>query len=217
MQRNVTGNTMNNVKVQQARRLFEEIAEIAQDASLTGMLKGGQARLAIRYNTLVSQCEEAGLLPAELAGKLDSDAAYEAIAIEARLSAASLDSPKDESASTMDFAAIVRIAPFIGSQELGELVRDQMRAGINIGVDALTAVAPFLDQTTLNSIVREHIAPKSPTPPKAPEPPVAPAPPVDPVAERIQALATRLSEPSLSADERVAILREISELGSVSG
>ena len=47
-----------NLEVSQAKRMLREIGQMAEDASLTGSIKTGAARLAEFYNRVLNQLEE---------------------------------------------------------------------------------------------------------------------------------------------------------------
>src|SRR5260221_1909134 len=66
---------MEKIDLRRIRRLLRETTRLAEHASMTGSLQGGQ-RIAIRqYNAIRNHLEETGAIPEDLFQELDEDEA----------------------------------------------------------------------------------------------------------------------------------------------
>ena len=207
-------------KIDNARHMLSEIGRMAEEASLTGGLNGGASRLAEFYNQVLAQVQEEGRVNSPIFQPVDpATAEYARLAVDAHMLSAGLGGGPRERRSGRDDAEgddniLPALAPFIGSEELGLLVKEKLRSGAQVKDHILMAIAPFLDSGMLGDLVRMRSERPSP-PPQAPEPPEAPpAPPTDlaPVgtaSERIYELAAQLQRGELTDEQREAILIQI--------
>lgn len=227
-----------NLEVSQAKRMLREIGQMAEDASLTGSIKTGAARLAEFYNRVLNQLEEEDAVAPFLFEPIPAESAdFGRIAVDAHMLEAALGSPQTrrqraedhEEGNDFNAESLCALAPFLDSQDLGLLVREKMDAGVRIPDHVLTSLAPFLDSSMLGELVRQRIDRVSkPAPPRVPvsEPPPNPAdrPDISLVkeattlasprtrAERIQELAGQLARPEISDEDRGELLRQIASL-----
>ncbi|RYG44351.1 hypothetical protein EON79_15075, partial [bacterium] len=120
-----------NSDIQTCVNLLREIAEIANHASLTGGLGGGERRAVARYNSTLSRLVQLGAVGPNLFEPLPEDAGYGEIGIEARMLAASVGKAPEEFRDevSQDPGILLRLAPFVDRKDLGEMVREQLRQG----------------------------------------------------------------------------------------
>lgn len=165
------------------QRLLREIADLCEHASLTGSLEGGSQRVAKRYNSILSQLEQQGDLPDGLFDPLGEHVSYGEIGVEARMLHAFVAKGKDKRKpkDEPDLDILVRLAPFVKREDMGELIRSHVGSG-EVSLDLLVRLAPFIPSEDVHRIVQEnlraHIQP--PTPPEPPVPPTPPEPPRPP-------------------------------------
>jgi hypothetical protein len=215
-----------NREVETLRHVLEELTELAEGASLTGMLNGGQGRAVARYNSIAARLVELGVVQRSLYQPLPADAGYADVGIEARLLAAHLKPVKEKDKHRSEESNILmRLAPFVESADLGELVREQMRQGNNLDLNQLTSLAPFLDSTILGELLRtqmsspgrssqpsEHAAPPAPEAPVAPTTPSAPSSHLPVAGEqepKPEDLLELLKNPHLSDGERQELVQRL--------
>jgi len=198
------------------RGMLRELSELAEHASLTGAMASGQARAVARYNAAIADLAKMGVLPAAAALPLPENATFGELAVEARLTLATLPGGEPrhrEHHEHHDPGMLVRLAPFIDQAELGELVKEEIRRGSNFDENLLTMLAPFLEQRDLSNLVRQWRlsrteAPEAPKAPEAPEPPQSKD--LAPIEEapNLDWILARLADPSTSEDER----RQLAEI-----
>ena len=215
-------------EIQSCKRLLHEMSEMCEGASLTGSLSGGAKRTALRYNAILNRLTECGDLPTGLFSPLPEEVDYSEIGVEARMLAAYFPSNKDKNKHREegDRGILMRLAPFVGPEELALLVRDQMKKGSGMDMHTLSSLAPFLGQGLLGELLRNHLAggaptvePPQPEPkPSTPEPPASPTPPtkpdfrLEPVSaqtERVEDLLDLLKSPYLSDEERAGAVERL--------
>jgi hypothetical protein len=190
---------MNDNELITLKNLLREISKIAEDADITGSLESGVGRAISRYNRVLAQLEELGAVSPGLFQPLKPEDGYGALVVESRLLRSSFEEGderrrdrreqrRQEAASgrsSVDPSLLVRLAPFVQSADLANLVRECTAQNVHIHEDTITAIAPFLDSATLGKLVREHIigavqaVPQpepSPEPAPVPEAPIAPEP-----------------------------------------
>lgn len=220
-------------EVRSAVRMLRELGQMAEEATLTGSLQGGQARAVARYNEVVSWLKEAKLLPPFGHAALPADSSYSDLAVEARLTASSLrEQGGGEPNQGSDLGVLTRLAPFVDPGDLRELIREATRDGAKINPDLLSQLAPFLDRGSMSELLRDHFRQVPPSPPAPPPAPVAPdwtnfagetsetlpiesEPSILETREQqVLGLAGRLADPTLSHHERANILKEINRIGS---
>ena len=83
-------------ETQALKRLLNAVEQLAKEASLTGMLKGGEERCIGQYNIILSKMEETGTVPEGLFDPLSEGASYGSIGVAASLLSAYLGDPKQE-------------------------------------------------------------------------------------------------------------------------
>jgi hypothetical protein len=113
-------------EVRRLRRLLKDIAELAQNASLTGSLQGGARTAARRYNQVVARLEQLGVASPGLFAPLAENVSFDEIGVEATLLAGYLK--EDEAPVHPGHASHNQHAPFInivgplgGMEGLGDL------------------------------------------------------------------------------------------------
>jgi len=217
-------------QVAAARRILDELANMAEHASLTGSLQGGAEHAARSYNRVLQILSDRGLVLEGMFEPIDpTGAAFGPLGVQCRLLMAAVTEERHEEGG--GFEGVVALAPFLESHDLGLLVRERMDGPGRLSDGLLAGLAPFLDRETLGDLVRRKIAP--PAPPRPPQPPqpaspptsVAEAPTMHPVpvnAERLvgptsdaahlEALATELRRPDLTPEERQRIAMRLTEL-----
>lgn len=154
----------NDIDVSAYRRLLGEIADLCDHASLTGSLESGERRTADRYNAVLKSLVAANMVPTGLFSELPANSNYGEIGVESRMLGGFLGSPdKDrmKDRSSRDPSILVRLAPFIGQEELHRLVQEQASQGTPLDLHLMTALAPFLGQEYLSKLVRTHYLDRS--------------------------------------------------------
>lgn len=207
-----------NTETETLRRVLNELTDLAEGASLTGMLNGGQGRAVARYNAIAARLVELGAVQGSLYQPLPADAGYADVGIEARLLAAHL-APVKEKHKCEDQSILMRLAPFVDSADLAELVREQMRQGSSPDMNQLTSLAPFLDRAMLGELLRSqmkttnahaphagHPAPEAPHNRPAPESNLPVAGDQEPKPEDLLEL---LKNPHLSDSERQDLVQRL--------
>lgn len=196
------------------RRMLREIADMAENATLTGGLSGGAPRAVQRYNAILRQLTAADSVPTGMFDELNMETTdFSQLAVDARLLASYLKGQGENNGG--DASMLIRLAPFVNREDLEKLVRDQVSAGVQISSSVITALAPFLSADHLGRLIRENLGtagagsnvgpsstPPTPTPP-TPEPPRQ---------ETLAELAEMLSRPELSREERARIAAKLSEM-----
>ena len=208
--------------IQSCRRLLTEIAEMCEDASMTGSLSGGNRRTAHRFNTLLNRLVETGDLPAGLFETVPEDSTYAEIGVEARMLSSYFKSNKDKErrGDDNDRNVLIRLAPFVGKEELALLIRDQASKGGSIDMNTLTSLAPFLGQDILGEMLRANLSKQQtqkepaehrvkPQSPEAQEKPNYKLEPVSVNADSIDGLFDLLKSPYLSDEERENIIEKL--------
>jgi len=164
----------NNQASQPLSRFLQEIAQIAEDAAMTGQMQGGLRRLIDRYNAVLTQAVAENLVPVGMFQPLGSDDGFEDLNIEARLLRSSLSAPErpaEKENPRMDPGHLVRLAPFLNSEDLGRLVRSATASKTHFDANLVVSLAPFLDQESLGEIVRESLLGQKSAEPQEPEEP----------------------------------------------
>lgn len=152
-------------------RLLQEIAQIAEDAALTGQMQGGLRRLINRYNAVLAQAVTENLVPAGMFHPLGPDDGFEDLNIEARLLRSSLSAaerPAEKANPRMDPGHLIRLAPFLNSEDLGRLVRSATASKTHFDANLVVSLAPFLDAESLGEIVRDSLLGQTNSEPEEP-------------------------------------------------
>jgi hypothetical protein len=110
-------------------RLLESTAEIAQDASLTGMLQQGQKASFRQYNAILEYLRETEEIPDVLFPPLEENASFDEIGVACRQLAAYIkeDEPAkahSRSAPFLEDSPIINIGGDL--KDLGKLIRDSL-------------------------------------------------------------------------------------------
>jgi hypothetical protein len=170
--------------------MLREIGDLAEHASLTGALRGGEGQAAKRFNGCLQTLVTRGVIDEGMFSPIPpEEAEYGQIGVDARLLASYLDGitePESDGHGRHgkhgkhghhgeDQHAIVRLAPFLNGDDLSKLIKDQLSVGRSFDMHTLTMLAPFLDQTVLGDLVKADLDRRHR--PEAPVPPVPPVPP----------------------------------------
>lgn len=214
--------------------LLREIAELCENASLTGSLSGGAGRVGQRYNALLGRLTAQGAVPQDLFSPIPEGAGYGEIGVEARMLAGYLKQEKKKDKRSGDPGILVRLAPFVSREDLANLIRQHWEQGTGVDMDTITHLAPFLAQEDLGKLLsshfQAHVASEKPEPPTPPAPPAAPAEaPTRPSGseptmhfneaprnpeDRLGVLLERLKDPRLSDAERLDLIERVRALTS---
>lgn len=223
----------------QARRLLDEIASLAEHASLTGSLTGGAEAAVRRYNLVLSGLESAGSIPKGFFEALPADVGYDRLGVEARLLRGVLDGDRHEAGHRHrcgEASLLVRLAPFLDQEDLRALLKTQLESGAEVDEHLITALAPFLEGRSLHDLVARFLErpghPEHPRHPELPTAPGAPTPPEEPRAPehrpvpvtddldliedlnvRMRELTLEMSRSDLSEQERSALAAELVRVG----
>jgi hypothetical protein len=203
-------------------RLLREIASLCEEASLTGSLEGGARSTAHRYNAILQYFEKDGTAPRGFFQPLGEGSEYAEIGVESRMLLAYVDeNGKNKPKNKTDANFLVRLAPFVDSKDLSELVKKYTQQGGHFDPGLLTSLAPFLQSSDLGEIIQKHmdeaILGKQAVPIPAPEP----EPPISreivntrtsPEGPTLEQLAADLKNPVLTADHRQRIAIMLAEL-----
>jgi len=198
---------------------------MCDQASLTGSLSGGSKRAAQRYNSVLSYLVRSGNVPDSLFAPIPEDAGYGEIGVEARMLAGYLPSNREKNKFQDDNEKniLIRLAPFVGRDELGLLIREQIGKGVGLDMNTLSNLAPFLGQDILGELIRGHLdnrakaqeeAPPEPTPP-APTPRETPShfdyrlEHVSTEKDSVEDLLNLLKSPYLSDEERNSLVERL--------
>jgi hypothetical protein len=217
-------------EVRHVRRMLEEIARLAEHASLTGSLEGGARSAVKRYNAMVARLKEIGAVPDAMLQPLDETASFDELCVESELLAGYLnedngDEPEAETRRSkhLDFEMIVGLAPFLDQKELRELVRAAVPGRKSVNPRLVIGLAPFLGREELGRLIREHLPewfrgqeeeeeePSPPKPSHAPLPSEEEGPLAD-VGARMQAVAEQLRRADLTDAQRADLAEQLSRL-----
>lgn len=198
------------------RRMLREIADLAENASLTGALSGGAHRAVQRYNAVLRQLVEMGATPAGIFEELNVETTdFGQLGVDARLLGSSLKGKESENGGSQgDSSVLVRLAPFIRGEDLAVLIKQHLANGAHISARVITALAPFMRSEDLGELVREHLMAETQSPSSPPSPPTPPPPPSSPEKETLEDLARQLSSPELSREDRARIAARLAELAN---
>jgi len=210
--------------IQSCRRMLQEIGDLCEQASLTGSLSGGAKRTAQRYNSVLAHLIKSGSVPEGLFSQVPDDAGYGEIGVEARMLAGYFPSNKEKDKRRNDDenekSIIMRLAPFVSSEDLADLIREQAGKGAPLDMHTITHLAPFLGRDMLGELIRTHLnkepAGKPAERPAAPQAPAAPSSkpdyrlePVSAEKESVADLLDLLKSPYLSDDERNTLVEKL--------
>ena len=225
---------MNNPQLDVARRVLSELAGMAEHASLTGSLRGGEKSAARAFNGALDALRTHEAIPDGMFERADPEAAdYGSLGVQARLLLSILPAERedrrerdggrrrnrDDEDEGGGLGAVVALAPFLDSEDLAQMLRERIDETTAVPDGLLTALAPFLNSGDLGELVRRRMRPRAPESPQAPAaPPAPPAPPASdlrPVVHApatLESLANDLRRPDLTTEERQAIATRLAEL-----
>jgi hypothetical protein len=194
--------------------LLREIADICESASLTGVFAGGAGRVLQRYNAILEKLVSSGALPPGLFLSLPEGADFGDIGVEARMLSGYLRKEKKNLHGNGDPSVLIRLAPFVGKEDLALLIREQREQGTPLDMDTITHLAPFLNSEDLGQLIRGHLnTPSAPPQPPAPSPAPSPAPTPSPAPNPAPQPETTMRFPEAPAaprnpEDRLAVLLE---------
>jgi len=209
---------MNHPELHLLRGLVRELATLAEEADLTGRSSEGAPHAIRKYNQVLSRLSELELVPSTLFAPLDASDGFGVLAVEAKLLMAALaqePAATTEARAQVDPSLLVRLAPFVKGEDLANLVRECTAQSVVISDHIITSIAPFLDSDSLGKLVRDQLIGNRAKPPVPPAPPAPPAPPEVTIArygESAHEIVLRLSEPSISDQERQTLAARLYEL-----
>ncbi|HRF58468.1 MAG TPA: hypothetical protein PLH94_00985 [Fimbriimonadaceae bacterium] len=227
-------NMENHLDPQQARRLLDEIASLAEHCSLTGSLEGGRESAIRRYNLVLASLAAQGELRPGFFEPLGDEVSFDRLGVEARLLRGTINGDGRESGSRCsrgEGSLLIRLAPFLDQEDLTRLVRVQLDSGAKIDEHLITALAPFLEGHALHDLVEQLIAKgaggrtarETHCAHPAPEEPVRvehhPVPVmgdldrVEDLNDRMKELVNRLGQPGLCEADRAALAAELVRVG----
>lgn len=192
--------------------MLEEIARLAEQASLTGALDDGRGALVRRYNMILSKLNFGD----GLFSQLPETAGMGEIAVEARMLLGAAGGRKGKRKDIQDdgLRLAIKLAPFAGEKNLAELVKQHIRTSARVDADALVALAPFIGEETLGDLMRSYAAPpEAPVAAEAPQTPQAPEPPAPRLDRRAEILRD-LDNPHISPDQKMELALELAALSS---
>ena len=179
-----------------ARRLLAELAEMAEHASMTRSLRGGEKSAAQAYNRVLATLDASGHAPQGMFEPLATEGAeYGEIGVQCRLLLSVLRDDARPGKGEESLGAVIALAPFLDSADLAQMVRERMGSGIGMPDGFLVALAPFLDSSMLGDLVRRNMKapPAPPSPPEAPEP------------------KTRIDQGLAELDDRLVRIRDLAQ------
>lgn len=203
--------------------ILKELGRIAEHASLTGAFEDGGPSLARKYNAILKMVESKDFAMKGVFSPVGESASMAEVGIEAKLLASSLESrnKKEGSSAAADPSLLVRLAPFVESEDLSDLIRRQIQSGTSFSSDTIASIAPFVESKALGDLLRAatDFAPMPPEPPKPPKVEVSPAP--EPVSmsipkKSLQELLALLENPHLSREQKMEIAMELADLSDQS-
>jgi hypothetical protein len=210
----------NQKEIRRIYRIIENTAQMAKEATLTGMLKGGESRCIKQFNSALNRLIETGVVPGGLFEPLEGDASFSEIGVACHHLASYLkdeledESPRAEpqepkSVPLMGDSVIVNLGGEL--KELGEVIRQSMPDFVRKAWKEATGAHTSHERT-------EH--PKAEPPPKNETETAPPSPELNQVESQIaelgaqmQVLAERLRRNTLPPEEIQRIADEMRKLG----
>jgi len=209
-------------------RMLNELGEYCEEASMTGNADAGVKRAIRHYNAILGQVKNTNGAGTEMFAPIDEGSSLGDVAVECRmligfLKASESEDEDDECCGTRHgaegFGMVMRLAPFVSRDDLGELVRTHLSQHTKFDPDVLTGLAPFLDRDTLGEMLKKHLKatitisnetrsnaaePVAPVAPVAPVTPVAPVAPATPDERSATVIVTTRDEPNPDIAEKIA-------------
>jgi len=150
------------------KNLLRELAELAEHASLTGAMSGGEKSAVRRYNQALATLQDEGVVPRGLFAELPADTQYGELAVECKLLLASIKGDDDESdwkskgkrkrrEGDFDYHVLMGLAPFTRGEDLAKLVENEIKKGARVPGHVLVALAPFLPGDMITKLVSARL------------------------------------------------------------
>jgi len=208
---------------------------MSEEASLTGSLSDGAPQAVQRYNAILRHFAEQGQVPAGLFEYLPEGTSFGKLGVEARMLSAFFegDPESKKQKAKSDASVLIRLAPFVDSSDLAELVKEYVQDGVAMDSWVLTALAPFLKSSDLGELIRKRTKrpdekPEAPAQPRKPNEPAGPAAPTpaapvastmierapdrSPARPSLEDLSAQLRRDDLTQEERQAIAIQLAEI-----
>ena len=203
--------------------ILKELGKIAEHASLSGAFEDGGPSMARKYNSIFRLAESKNYVMQGVFTPLSESASLAEVGIEAKLLASSLESrnKKVGASAPADPSLLVRLAPFVESEDLSDLIRRQIKSGTSFSPDIIASIAPFVESKALGELLRSatEVAPAAPEPPQPPrtEAPPAPEPSTFSMPRKSrEELVALLENPHLSREQKMEIAMELADLADQS-
>jgi hypothetical protein len=156
------GNEKSTINTKSLVKMLGELADLAENATLTGAMAGGAPRAVARYNEILKALLEEGVVPGGMFSPLPADAGYGDLAVDGRLLRAYIKEGNGHGHGHRMFGEglgaekhlILRLAPFAKSSDLRELVDSYLAKGSPVDAELIEALAPFLDSDHLGILIR---------------------------------------------------------------
>ncbi len=160
------------------KNLLRELAELAEHASLTGSMSGGQATAVRRYNQALAVLVDDDVVPEGVFNKLPESTTFDELAVECKLLLASIKGEEDEDRprfrdrgvgghgrrrghgrgrGDFDYHVLMGLAPFTRGEDLAKLVESEIKNGARIPGHVLVALAPFLPGEMITKLVQARL------------------------------------------------------------
>lgn len=117
-------------EIRRLHNLMSKIAELAEHVEQTGSFESGVHNSVARYNAVVERLEAINAVPNGMFPRLREDTSSGELGAEATLLASFLKDIIDEdepphAKSSADLGPLIALAPFLGTKELSQLVRER--------------------------------------------------------------------------------------------
>ena len=147
------------------KNLLRELADLAEHASLTGSMAGGQATAVRRYNQALAVLVDEDVVPEGVFSKLPESTTFDELAVECKLLLATLKGDagepdrkgKGRRGGDFDYNVLMGLAPFTRGEDLARLVESEIKSGARIPGHVLVALAPFLPGDMITKLVSARL------------------------------------------------------------
>lgn len=151
--------------IRRIHRLLRELAALAEEEEF----EEGLPAAVGQYNAVVQQLERLGVVSTGMFPRLGEQGqrvTFGELGVQSRLLAGYLeddlngedeDECRGKRAGRHGLGVLIGLAPFLGQEELRELVRSRLKEGERVDPGLLIGLAPFLGKEELNRIVRAHM------------------------------------------------------------
>jgi hypothetical protein len=187
-----------SIEIRRLRRLLREIADLAQHSSLTGSLQNGAPSAVRRYNAVLSQLEQQGMVPDGLFQPLADGTGFDELGVESALLAGYLkefteDTPKPTPSnhnSPVFNIGMNGLKDLEALRDLGKVIREQF--GNLAGGQAQSEPEAEASGPATLSEVESRLAE---------------------VGAKLQAVAEQLRRDDLTDEQRIELAEQLSRLG----